>query len=955
MRLPLTASLKTIRALGARVAAVLLSILALSSLNQTRAQTTVSGRPCDGPFAFVIVDTQTGEVIAGGWTQSDGTLPPGLVLGPNRGCTFIPATGGNRIGEMPFITGPNGSTTTIPRTQVGDSIDRDSDGDGLTDEVERVFQTNPRNPSTFGNGISDMVIATTPPPPGTPPGGPSIPGTPVFGPPGIVNAVQLAGLCVDVCAFNDTVGLACLDRGAAVFNVFGGMTPRLIALVDTPGEARAVALAGALLAVADGPAGLAIIDVSDPTQAQLVRVVPLGSYAQGVATTGGVAYVALRNGQLVVVDLVTGLELQRLNLGIEVYDVFVSGDHLWAVAGNTIRAFSIDSGVGVALGGAPLAGEDFDAINPKKSFNIAPNTLTLAGSLNIAAVGPDSLSFRKRIFVGGGRAFVTCNRGYNDIDVRNPAAMVITGQVPSTGPGSFKHIVFNGSSRGLATVGTNPRADGTHDVYLYNLLNPANTTDLITVLTTPGTAYANVIYNGFDYVADGERGLQVIRYLTTDTKGVAPTIIMESSAAAGNAEEGKRLRITANARDDEQVRNVEFYVDGVRVATDGNFPFEIYVNTPLRSASKTTVTLRGRAFDTGGNSTWSEPLVLNLVEDATPPRLMSTQPVANTISGQSDRVLAFFNEPLRPDTVNANSVKLIGTGPDGIFETADDVSPIPVSLGYQDATRAIAMIFNSNLARGLWQIRITTEIADRTGNNMTTPVKATFMLLDQPDADRDGVPDALEASLQLDPNNPDSKQDGRRDGERDFDNDGLSNAFEIFWGFNPMVARSRNANILDGDLDDDADALINRREQAASTNPTLADTDGDGWNDEAEFTAGSDPLDPKSKPSFLVSSRPSTRIGLAQLDLTGGASPGVFVARPPIKIGLPVINPNDTSQIGVYAARPPVKIGLPVANAEVAGGVYVARPPIKLGITGLAGTELGVTVAKPPLKIKNTP
>ena len=47
------------------------------------------------------------------------------------------------------------------------------------------------------------------------------------------------------------------------------------------------------------------------------------------------------------------------------------------------------------------------------------------------------------------------------------------------------------------------------------------------------------------------------------------------------------------------------------------------------------------------------------------------------------------------------------------------------------------------------------------------------------DSDHDGIPDAIEPLLGLDPFNADSLGDGVSDGDRDFDHDGLSNAAEI--------------------------------------------------------------------------------------------------------------------------------------------------------------------------------
>src|SRR5262249_41431311 len=226
--------------------------------------------------------------------------------------------------------------------------------------------------------------------------------------------------------------------------------------------------------------------------------------------------------------------------------------------------------------------------------------------------------------------------------------------------------------------------------------------------------------------------------------------------------------------DDVQVRNVEFYVDGVKVATDGNFPFEHHFVTPLRSAQSSSFRLRARASDTGGNATWSDEFVIDLVPDATPPRIRKVQPLAAAIVGSVDTGLAYFTEPINQSTLNNTSFKLFTAGADGAFGTADDVVVTGGTLSYRETINAAVLTFASNLAPGNYQAVVGPPIADLAGNAIAAPYHWSFRVFDKKDSDQDGVPDEIEILLGLNPFNSDSRGDGIRDGDRDFDNDGLS-------------------------------------------------------------------------------------------------------------------------------------------------------------------------------------
>ena len=77
-------------------------------------------------------------------------------------------------------------------------------------------------------------------------------------------------------------------------------------------------------------------------------------------------------------------------------------------------------------------------------------------------------------------------------------------------------------------------------------------------------------------------------------------------------------------------------------------------------------------------------------------------------------------------------------------------------------------------------------------------------------------------------------------GADDADGDGLPDAWE--------TQHFGNITSQDAQGDPDEDRLINDAELDAGTNPTLKDTDGDGYSDYAELRSKSDPLDPKSIP-----------------------------------------------------------------------------------------------------------
>jgi hypothetical protein len=139
------------------------------------------------------------------------------------------------------------------------------------------------------------------------------------------------------------------------------------------------------------------------------------------------------------------------------------------------------------------------------------------------------------------------------------------------------------------------------------------------------------------------------------------------------------------------------------------------------------------------------------------------------------------------------------------------------------------------------------------------------------DTDFDGLPDDWEVQYSLNPIDPvdvilDADGDGYSNWEEydlgydptvaeDSDTDGIPDGIErslIYrtpsggWGYlNINNPDTDNNGTLDGEEDYDLDGLTVVQELALSTDPNLADTDGDGANDGDEITMGTDPLVPQ--------------------------------------------------------------------------------------------------------------
>jgi hypothetical protein len=777
-----------------------------------------------GLHYFALMNLETGLIEQRGVTGRNGEGHELLIMAPDtryRQWVFHPATG--RIGTADWISAGAGRNFLLPAVIMRRDHSPDRDGDGLRDQAEMILGTNPDKADTDGDGVSDGAEIRN----GTSP----LDGLPVST--GVLAAADTPGNAVDVAAHSGYAAVADSDAGVALFNIETGFTPTLIAQVDTPGVARGVALVtrpnardALRVVVADGPAGLAVVDLELPANARITQQVNLGGTVNAVAALGGVGFAGTDRGTIAAVDLATGNVLERFQIpgNPNLQDLVIWRQTLFALSTDRLFALPLDEG-----------------------------ELRVSSQVNSPG-GVGAGGRRLRLFVAEGRAYASHTSGFNVFDVSDRESLR-TLRNQNTAARGWKQMVPNGTGLGMAAVDANSTDDGPHDVSLYRLGADGLGLDFLATFRTPGLATALTLYNGLAYVADGRAGLQVVNFLAYDAGNQPPGITLSADFPLDPpvAEEGKLVNVVARVSDDVQVARVEFYVDGARVGTDGNYEFSQRFITPVRTPTNDTFTLRARAFDTGGNFAWSPEYTVLLVPDATPPRVTRRYPAPGAIVGSTDTVAAYFSEPLATP-VDPAALTLNFAGPDGVLGTGDDQPVAGGSLNYRSSLNALFLTFPESFAPGLYEAAVQTTVRDRAGNALPAPVRWRFWVLGQVDSDGDGIPDNVEALLGLDPNNPDTNRNGVLDGQEDFDRDRLPNAWELVFGFDPRLADTDGNGVNDDLEDSDNDGLNNFREWQTGGSPLNPDSDGDGWDDNGEVADGTNPADPNSTPVVRVNS-----------------------------------------------------------------------------------------------------
>ncbi len=718
-----------------------------------------------GRHFYAVEDLDRGRVEQRGLAGTLGTAFAQLILAPNtRYRLWVLSASSLRIGRVEVTTGDVGSNLEIPDIVLRRHNNFDEDGDGLADVAEFVVGTDVRDPDTDGDGIRDGIEIAE----GLDPADGLALGV------GIRASVALPGNARDLCTDGNMLVVA-HEGGVTGFNVFTGLNPVALLRLDTPGVAQRVACWDGRIAVACGGAGLAIVDGREPSVAYIRAIVATSELGGGeviaVAAVDGVAYAGTGSGSIAAVDLRLGIVRDTVQLGAGITDLGYGGAHLYAITGAALHALPLE-----------------------------PDALQVTGTVSVSSAP------LRRLFVGETTAYAVGIMELSTFDLADPGApeWIATRSMACC----MKDIAVDASGTAVLVRGTSSLT-GDGDLYLFDVSDPKAPDTIVDEngdgiedgVGTPGGAEAVQIVNGFALVADYERGLQAISYRDRDLGGVPPAIVLPEDLGDPGLIAGSPARIPAAVSDDVQVRSVEFeLLDSTR--TDPSWPFEARVVAPRGADS---MTVRARAFDSGGNFAWSETVVLPVAPDGVAPRFVATVPSGIRI-GEVETMTLFASEALDPTTVTSAAIGLVAAGPDGTLETGDDAS-IPLALvAWDEADLAVRLEPARALGAGVYALEATTAIRDAAGNALAAPHRSVLVVYAETDVDGDGV----------------------ADGALDSDGDGLINAFEVVLGSDPLVA-----DFVAGQ-DNDQDGLADLAELLLGSDPASADTDGDGFLDGEE-------------------------------------------------------------------------------------------------------------------------
>jgi hypothetical protein len=685
----------------------------------------------------------------------------------------------------------------------------------------------------------------------------------------------------------------------------------VIASARVTGTALDVSALNDVAAVACGAGGVALFNIANPFEP--VRITQVDTPGSALMVASGVGFVAVADGPagLAVLDLSDPANYRlrhEIDLGGSVQVVDAAGGLIYAGVADG-RMVLVDPISGLVLDEVrlPAAAREVSVVGQQLFvltgpelliYDVVDGGLEVRGRLRMSEATP-TLGVADSLFVGGGVAHV----GFPVGAYTGFAAIDVSD--PSNprflgrplGGQLAVHQVASAGS-GLLLAITSFGNASTLQVSMYDIRDPQVVTNFVTSFDTPGLPQAVAIVNGLGYIADGDGGLQLLNYLAYDAGGIPPTVEVDTSFPDDPPRIAGGDAVTISVRVNDDVQ-----VRSVEIYVDG-----------VRSVSDASFpfehTFPAPALGAGRSS--------------------FTFRVRATDTGGNDRWSSETTVALVPDFTSPR-LKRFTPGEGAVVDTTDSLFAVfnelldPASLSPES-------------------MRLTWAGPDHrldTADDLTiTNATVTFR-----DAARAVVWTASKPLI-----------NGRYGAVattaiRDAGGNAITN--DVAWSF--WVLRG-------GPIGDaDSDGIFNTNEVAQGFNPTVGDTDGDGWTDSVELAESAAYVtNPGLQPGRVAVALPSVLVRLPGAEDLGLVGAPIITSLPWVSVKVPGIDELGLVGSPIVVGRPEVSVKVPGIEdlGLIGSGIISAVPPVSVKLPGVEDVGVigsSVTVAVPPVQISISP
>lgn len=436
-----------------------------------------------------------------------------------------------------------------------------------------------------------------------------------------VAALGTAGFAYRVAVHAGVAYVANGSAGLWVIDVQDPTSPQQLTQVTLGNnDARDVALSGDWAVIANGIYGIAVVDISDPNSASLRGRLDLAGEAQGLAVQGQYAYVAAGLAGLIVVDLSNSTAPSPIAS--------------LALDGNT-RDLALDS----VLHRVVVA-DDTGAVHLVDISDVPAVSPALLGTLAIPGGEPKDVALRGVLAWVAAEEEKVWALDVGGLGAPEFEAQITTGGLVARGVDVAGSLLFVAD---WGFVNTLPIYSVPSTSSLALIGEPA----LVGQINFSGDAdhQGVAVAGGFVYVAVGDDGLQIGQYAQFNDAGhVAPRVAITHPDPGTSWVAGDPVTVTVQAQDDVAVASFELLWDDNVVATLGDEDDaaptrQVTVDIsapPAASVGGRPALLGARARDLNGNVGEASPVDVFVMppNDLTAPTLTVMSPEnGSTIAG----------------------------------------------------------------------------------------------------------------------------------------------------------------------------------------------------------------------------------------------------------------------------------------------------------------------------------